>query len=402
MEVKKVKIADLGKVITGSTPSKSQPDYYGDFMLWIKPTDMNEGMKYTCVTEEMFSKKAAEECKTRIIPKDSILIPCIGTVGTKLTMSPCDCFTNQSVNAIIPNSEFDNHYIYYLMLNYLPSLKMLNKGTASGREYIAKSDFENIELNIIADKSLQKRLGQILSAYDDLIENCRKQIALHEEAAQRLYREWFVDFRFPGYENVTFISKGLPLGWQECKIKDLAEINSDSIDSKYPFPDIEYIDLGSVRNGIIGTAEKFQLEKAPGRARRLAQEGDIIWGMVRPNLKSYALVMTEARNSVYSTGFCVLRATKIPFSYLYQFVTTDAFVSYLVNCTNGAAYPAVKAEHFGDASIILPNKELVNQYHHIVLPIIQSISDFKRQIRNLTEARDRLLPKLMSGEINLE
>ena len=188
MEMKTVHIGDLGEIKTGSTPSKKNPDNYGDYALWIKPTDINPDEKYTRVVEEMFSEKAANDCHSRLIPAKSICVPCIGTVGTKLTMTPCDCFVNQSINAVIPNEDYDNDYVYYLLLNFLPNLKSINKGTASGREYIAKSAFENIEIKVHSDIEVQRTIGKILSAYDDMIENCKKQIALLEEAAQRLYR----------------------------------------------------------------------------------------------------------------------------------------------------------------------------------------------------------------------
>ena len=98
MEMKTVHIGDLGEIKTGSTPSKKNPDNYGDYALWIKPTDINPDEKYTRVVEEMFSEKAAIDCRSRLIPANSICVPCIGTVGTKLTMTPCDCFVNQSIN----------------------------------------------------------------------------------------------------------------------------------------------------------------------------------------------------------------------------------------------------------------------------------------------------------------
>lgn len=188
MEMKTIHIGDLGDIITGSTPSKKNLDNYGDYALWIKPTDINPDEKYTTVVEEMFSEKAAHDCRSRMVPAKSVCVPCIGTVGTKLTMTPCDCFVNQSINAVVPNEDYDNDYVYYLLHNFLPTLKSYNKGTASGREYIAKSAFENIEIKVHSDFNIQRRIGKILSSYDDMIDNCKKQIALLEEAAQRLYR----------------------------------------------------------------------------------------------------------------------------------------------------------------------------------------------------------------------
>lgn len=247
---------------------------------------------------------------------------------------------------------------------------------------------------------IQKRIASILSAYDDLIENNQKQIKLLEEAAQRLYKEWFVDFRFPGYEGVKIVN-GVPEGWKACKLKDVVKLNERNIDKNYQYNSINYIDIGSVRNGKILEKVNYSLQEAPGRAKRIAQDGDVIWGMVRPNLKAYAMVLNPDKTDIFSTGFAILTAKKIPFSFLYCSVTTEKFVGYLVNCTNGAAYPAVKPIHFQEYNICIPESNLLNKFHNILEPLFRKIYYLTKQISSLREARDRLLPKLMSGEIEV-
>lgn len=247
---------------------------------------------------------------------------------------------------------------------------------------------------------VQQRIASILSAYDDLIENNQKQIKLLEEAAQRLYKEWFVDLRFPGHEDVKVVD-GVPEGWKSCKLRDVAEINERNIDENYPYDKINYIDIGSVRNGRILEKANYNLEEAPGRAKRIVQDGDVIWGMVRPNLRAYAMVLNPETNDVFSTGFAVLTSKKVPFSFLYCNVTTEEFVGYLVNCTNGAAYPAVKPIHFEEYNVSIPQNNLLNKFHNITEPCFRKIYYLSKQISSLREARDRLLPKLMSGEIEV-
>ena len=246
----------------------------------------------------------------------------------------------------------------------------------------------------------QYKIASILSAYDDLIENNQKQIKLLEEAAQRLYKEWFVDLHFPGHENVKIVD-GVPEGWESCKLRDVAEINGRNIDENYPYDKINYIDIGSVRNGRILEKANYNLEEAPGRAKRIVQDGDVIWGMVRPNLRAYAMVLNPDKNDVFSTGFAVLTSKKVPFSFLYCNVTTEEFVGYLVNCTNGAAYPAVKPIHFEEYNVSIPKNNLLNKFHNITEPYFRKIYYLNKQISSLREARDRLLPKLMSGEIEV-
>ncbi len=252
----------------------------------------------------------------------------------------------------------------------------------------------------VPDMQTQKHIASILSAYDDLIENNQKQIKLLEEAAQRLYKEWFVDLCFPGHENVK-ITDGVPEGWHVVKLSDVADVNKTSISKQYPYDYVDYVDLGSVSKGRIETITRFSIQETPGRAKRVASDGDIIWGMVRPNLKSYALVFHPAATSVFSTGFAVLSAQKVPFSFLYCYVTQDDFVGYLVNCTNGAAYPAVKPIHFEKATIMVPTDDLLKQFNLIAKPMYRKIEILEKQIQQAKESRDRLLPKLMSGEIEV-
>ena len=246
----------------------------------------------------------------------------------------------------------------------------------------------------------QRAIANILSTYDNRIENNQKQIKLLEEAAQRLYKEWFVDLRFPGYET-THVVDGVPEGWEWTQLVDIAVINERSIAKDYPFEYVDYIDIGSVSAGRIETKTRYMLKDAPGRARRVVCDGDVIWGMVRPNLRSYALVFHPSDTTIVSTGFAVLSAKKVPFSFLYCHVIQDEFISYLMNCMNGAAYPAVKPIHFEEANILIPTNNLLEKFQSLSEPMFRKTEVLSKQIELAVEARDRLLPKLMSREIEI-
>ena len=143
---------------------------------------------------------------------------------------------------------------------------MLNNVTiGSSQKALTISALKNIEVTLPPIET-QRRIADILSAYDDLIENNRKQIKLLEEAAQRLYKEWFVDLRFPGHEH-TRIVDGVPEGWERRCISDIATINESNIPKNYQFNYIEYIDLSSVQNGIIKEKTRYPLAEAPGRSK---------------------------------------------------------------------------------------------------------------------------------------
>ena len=250
----------------------------------------------------------------------------------------------------------------------------------------------------IPERSLQDDVVSILSAYDNLIENNRRRIALLEEAARLLYREWFVHFRFPAHEHVKIVD-GIPKGWQRRTLGDIAKTNRESYRAKELPEELNYIDISSVAQGRILSKNLMASTEAPGRARRKARDGDVIWSNVRPNLRAYALVLEPDQNDVFSTGFTVLSATEVPFTWLYLFATTDQFVGHLVNHATGTGYPAVRPDDFERAAIALPPTTLLNLFHESTDSNFRLVSKLEQQNQKLSLARDLLLPRLVNGEI---
>ena len=250
----------------------------------------------------------------------------------------------------------------------------------------------------LPERHVQNDIASILSAYDDMIENNRRRIALLEEAARMLYREWFVLFRFPGHEHVK-ITDGLPEGWEQRTLGDIAVTNAESYRAKELPDEIKYIDISSVAQGSVVSKTPMASADAPGRARRKARDGDVIWSNVRPNLRAYALILAPDEADIFSTGFTVLSAKEVPFTWLYLFVTTDSFVGHLVNHATGAGYPAVRPDDFERAAVLIPPKALLTLFHESTEPGFRLISKLVQQNQKLAQAHDLFLPRLMNGEI---
>lgn len=392
MDMKTVHIGDLGEIKTGSTPSKKNPDNYGDYALWIKPTDINPDEKYTRVVEEMFSEKAANDCRSRLIPAKSICVPCIGTVGTKLTMTPCNCFVNQSINAVIPNEDYDNDYIYYLLLNFLPNLKSINKGTASGREYIAKSAFENIEIKVHSDIEVQRTIGKILSAYDDIIHNCKKQIALLEEAAQRLYREWFVDMRFPEHEATSVGENGIYNGWSYVHLTDIADVrygyafNGKKFNENEPgFPILR------IRNIPDAYTNDFTSESA--NDKYIVSQGDIVVGMDGEfHINSWA-----DKNAYLVQRTCAIDP-KVESDRGYLYMAIHEPIKFFEKTLTGATVPHLGKKHLDSIEILMPPKSLRDVFNHYYYERLKQMI----MVRKLVSIRDLLLPRIISGQIEIK
>ena len=122
-----VRLRDIGKIVTGNTPPTSKPEFYGDYMPFIKATDISLDSKTTLVTEQSYSKRASEKYKESLVPKGSTCVVTIGSIGKKMTYAHKDLFVNQAINAIIPSPKYDNEYIYYnVKYSVLPQLKKLD------------------------------------------------------------------------------------------------------------------------------------------------------------------------------------------------------------------------------------------------------------------------------------
>ena len=381
---KTINIGDLGTIITGKTPPTTNKNYYGDYAVFIKPTDISEQSKYTYETEEMYSKLAAEKYESSLIPKGAICVPCIGTIGTKMTMAPCDCYTNQSINSIICNENYDNEYVYYLIKNFLPGLKAYNLGTASGREYVSKSNFEKIELVAEQDKEIQKKIGIILSRYDSLIENYQKQIKLLEEAAQRLYKEWFIDLHFPEHENTNIID-GVPEGWEKKKVGEVIA----KVPRSKQIPTKDYQNEGAIpiidqsRDYIAGYTDDIE-------SRVESNEPYIVFGDHTRILKYVPFPFAKGAD-----GTQLIMSNNLDL--MPQCLLFTSLVSVdLSNYSYARHFKYLKEEE-----ILVPTASIANAFSKHVAKWYAKIQLNREQLRLITEARDRLLPKLMSGEIEI-
>lgn len=246
----------------------------------------------------------------------------------------------------------------------------------------------------------QKRIAGILSAYDDLIENCERRIRVLDEMARSLYREWFVDFRFPGQDRSG--RAAMPTTWRAVPLREVADVNAAKVDTRNPPAAIGYIDIASVSPGKIEAVNQFAFDDAPGRARRVVRHGDTLWSCVRPNRRSHALVVQPEVNTIASTGFAVLTPRRVPASYLYLATTTDEFVGYLEKRATGAAYPAVTGKDFEESVVVLPAEGVVAKFGETADTWFAAAAGLAKRIQNLRITRDLLLPRLLSGQLSVD
>ncbi len=252
----------------------------------------------------------------------------------------------------------------------------------------------------LPDLSVQKKIADALSVYDDLIENNQKQIKLLEEAAQRLYKEWFVNFRFPGYENVEIID-GMPEGWH----KDAVD-SRISLLSGYAFKSSEFVENGqykivtikNVKDGDFDGNNVSLMDEIPSKMPKhcILTEKDILLSLTG-NVGRVCLVYGD--KYLLNQRVAKLKSDIPGFAYC-LFRSKDMFDE-MNNLANGAAQQNLSPIRTGKIEICFPPEDLIQRFEIMVRPIIDQVIELNKMNVLLTEARDRLLPKLMSGEIEL-
>lgn len=250
----------------------------------------------------------------------------------------------------------------------------------------------------------QSKIVSILSAYDNLIENNQRQIKLLEEAAQRLYQEWFVKLRFPGHEKVKIVD-GVPEGWKRCLISDVCDtIGGGTPSTKNP----EYYNNGTVRWVTPTDITKNNSLILLDTEKRITEEG--LANSSAKLVPPYTILMTS-RASVGFFGLCE-----------YSVCTNQGFIScvphderfrlYLLGNllyrvdeirqkATGSTFLEISKKTFRNMEVVVPDSKILGQYNAMILPIMKMMERLAKSTRQLVEARDRLLPKLMSGEIEV-
>lgn len=249
----------------------------------------------------------------------------------------------------------------------------------------------------------QHRIADILSAYDDLIENNQKQIKLLEEAAQRLYKEWFVDLRFPGHEN-TKIVDGLPEGWQYEKLGDLVKTTSGGTPSRrkseyYVNGNIRWIKTKELNDRFIFETEEHITEDAvKNSSAKVLPEGALIVAMYGATIGKIGITAAEMACNQACCAF-ISFDDMISKEYLYCWLMDNR--EYLVSQGKGAAQSNLSQEMIRNFSLLCPDKKVIKKFTEIVTTMLENKRVLENKILMLSKARDDLLPKLMSEEVEV-
>lgn len=380
MKWEKKTLDELGTVGRGRSKHRprNDPKLFGGKYPFIQTADVKNANFYI----RNFSSTYNEEglAQSKLWPAGTLCITIAANIADTGILAIPACFPD-SIMGFVANEEIaDTRFVKYCFDVFQKECKQISQGTA--QDNLSWEKLSTIKF-LVPPLQTQKRIASILSAYDDLIENNQKQIKLLEEAAQRLYKEWFVDLRFPGHENVKIVD-GVPEGWSSGQLIKLAEFKRGKTITKSSVKEgnvpviaggLEPAYFHNVANTV---APVITVSASGANAGYTALHNHNVWA------SDCSFVDSRNCEHIY---------------YVYNFLKTNK--NMMLNLQKGSAQPHVYAKNINELILLIPKEKVLKEYSDKVEVIYKAIFHKNKQISSLREARDRLLPKLMSGEIEV-
>ena len=402
---KKEPLRSLCSLITDGKHGDCTPqDNSGYYFLSAK--DVADG-KLSYENARQITKEDFDEAqrRTQLEPLD-ILLTNSGTIGrmaiAKDTNLTSKTTFQKSVALLKPvKQKIDPFFLYYCLLSRKNDI--VNTACGTTQQNLLLGDLRTFEIEIPKQIETQHHIADILSALDDKIELNRQTNATLEAIAQAIFKEWFVDFNFPGATGEMIESElgPIPKGWIIGKVAEICKANINVITENDHYNWINYVEIGEVKRGNIENTTYYKFGTEPSRAKRKLCYGDTVLSTVRPNRGSYFLSLDLPKNLIVSTGFAVFSPTEVPYSFLYLLLTDPEKIVYYGHVADGAAYPSINPKLIMNIDLVIPEKRVVDYFHTIAEPILNMMIHNEKESKYLAQLRDTLLPKLMSGEIEV-
>lgn len=371
IEWKSGKIRDLGRVVTGSTPPTKNPELFGGVSLFITPSDLDYDSWRIHKSERSISQAGCEKFRTRMIPAGSIMYTCIASIG-KIGIAAGDVLTNQQINSIVPYDDVDGRFVYYLLRNETQRIQNLNAGCAV--PIINKGDFENIDVSY-PSLSTQKRIADILSAYDDLIENNRRRMEILEESARLIYRKMFGGKKANGTKMPLSELADVVMG----QSPESSTYNEDGVG--LPF-----------HQGVAGFGDRYPInEKWCTAGTRFAEEGDVLFSVRAP----VGRINVSREKIVIGRGLAAMRAKNGCQSWLLHTLKNHFSKEDMIGV--GCIFASTTKKELFSVELFVPPEVEIEKFEQEVGPMDEQIRVLTDVNLKLAKARDMLLSKLMSG-----
>lgn len=402
MEWKEVKIGDLGQIITGKTPQTAIRENWGGKIPFLSPSD-DMSNKTSPVTARTLTELGVAEVAKCLIPANSICVSCIGSDLGKVVKTDRELVTNQQINTIVPHSNIDSDFVYYLMCIVGKELNYISK-TSTAVPIINKSTFSDWDIVIPREKEDQRRIASILSSLDRKIELNNKINADLEEMAQAIFKNWFVDFE--PFKDGKFVDSELgmiPEGWKVGCLGDMGAVVCGKTPSKsnsnYYGGDIPFIKIPDMHGNVFveNSEDRLTEEGSLSQIKKLIPP----YSLMVSCIATVGLVSINTKPSHTNQQInTVIPHNKSALFYLYQHIKNNE--EFLKNMGRGGTTTLnVNTKSFSNIRLLIPSEIALEQFHGIVEGLFKKIEQNLHESRTLSLLRDTLLPRLMSGELEV-
>lgn len=404
MEWKEVKIGDLGQIITGKTPKTAIRENWGGKIPFLSPSD-DMSNKTSPVTARTLTELGVAEVAKCLIPANSICVSCIGSDLGKVVKTDRELVTNQQINTIVPHSNVDSDFVYYLMCIVGKELNYISK-TSTAVPIINKSTFSDWNIVIPEKVDDQRRIASILSSLDRKIELNNKINADLEEMAQAIFKNWFVDFE--PFKNGKFVDSELgmiPEGWKVGRADDFYQINIGKTPPRKEHKwfstnpaDKIWVSIANMGNSgiFISDSSEYLTKEAVDRHNIIMVPRNTILLSFKLTVGRVAIADKELTTNEAIARF-ILSDDKY-MEYLYLYLKNFDYNS--LGSTSSIA-TAVNSKTIKGMQMLQPSDKIIDAFHIQVNPIFEKIRSLTKENSRLSLLRDTLLPRLMSGELEI-
>lgn len=391
-EWKNVRVGELGKIITGKTPKTSISDNYGGRIPFLTPSD-NMSVKYVGKTSKTLTEKGLLEVKNAILPENSVCVSCIGSDLGKAVITTCPTVTNQQINSIIVDEKsFDVSFVYYAMQILGKKMNFISK-TSTAVPIVNKSSFSSYEIKC-PPREDQKRIAAVLSALDSKIE-CNKKINDNlEQQAVALFKSWFVDF--------SLFGGTVPENWEDTTLENITTLITRGIAPKYSDnSDQTVVNQKCIRNHTIDLSlARTHTPKAINE--KWLKFGDLLINSTGDGtLGRVAQVWFPPKALTVDSHVTIVRPAReelIFYIGLWGILHEKEIESLHTGSTGQTELPRDRVKKL---KLLLPDNISLSRFNSIIAPMASTIISNQEENQKLASLRDTLLPKLMSGEIDV-
>lgn len=402
MEWKEVTLGEIGTIVGGATPSTKNTSFYDGNIPWLTPKDLSvNSNKYIFRGERNITEAGFKSCSCKMLPKGSVLFSSRAPIGY-VAIAANDMCTNQGFKSVIPNEETDSEFLYYLLKYNKDNIASQGSGTTFAE--VSGKTMKDIEVVVPKEKEDQRRIASILSSLDRKIELNNKINADLEEMAQAIFKNWFVDFE--PFKDGKFVDSELgmiPEGWKVGCLGDMGAVVCGKTPSKsnsnYYGGDIPFIKIPDMHGNVFveNSEDRLTEEGSLSQIKKLIPP----YSLMVSCIATVGLVSINTKPSHTNQQInTVIPHNKSALFYLYQHIKNNE--EFLKNMGRGGTTTLnVNTKSFSNIRLLIPSEIALEQFHGIVEGLFKKIEQNLHESRTLSLLRDTLLPRLMSGEIEV-